>query len=121
MWRSLNTIKECVRPEPVKKEVKAAKHLDIAEFETTYANFMKSFEMDQCNDKPTLMEPGQKRIALSSFPGSGNTWARHLLHMATGHWTGNAHHAEHSGLRDVNWEGEYEDCMDGTTIGNGLP
>ena len=122
------------RPEPVKKEVEVAQDQDIVETtvqpktettqsagEVTTNAFMKTFKMNQCKDTPTLMEPGQKRIAISSFPGSGNTWARHLLHMATGHWTGNAHHAEHSGLRDVNWEGEYEDCMDGTTIGNGLP
>jgi len=29
------------------------------------------------------------RVAISSFPGSGNTWARHLLHMGSGFWTGN--------------------------------
>ena len=26
--------------------------------------------------------------ALTSFPGSGNTWVRHLIHKASGYWTG---------------------------------
>ena len=29
-----------------------------------------------------------KRTALTSFPGSGNTWLRHLVHMSTGYHTG---------------------------------
>lgn len=27
-------------------------------------------------------------VALSSFPGAGNTWARHLIEHATGFYTG---------------------------------
>lgn len=27
-------------------------------------------------------------MALSSFPGAGNTWARHLIEHATGFYTG---------------------------------
>ena len=119
------------RPEPVKKEVEVAQDQDIVETtvqpktettqsasEVTTNAFMKTFKMNQCKDTPTLMEPGQKRIAISSFPGSGNTWARHLLHMATGHWTGNARSSQK--LKDAGWEGEDENCMEGTTIGKGL-
>ena len=119
------------RPEPVKKEVEVAQDQDVVETtvqpdaETTQAAgemttnaFMKTFKMNQCNNKHTLMEPGQKRIAISSFPGSGNTWARHLLHMATGHWTGNARSSQK--LKDAGWEGEDENCMEGTTIGIGF-
>ena len=115
------------RPEPVKKEVEIAKE----EATTTTAKpvtdapgpelgemttnaFMKTFKREQCADV-TLMEPGQKRIAISSFPGSGNTWARHLIHMATGHWTGNARSSQK--LKDAGWQGEDENCMEGTTIG----
>ena len=29
-----------------------------------------------------------KRTVLTSFPGSGNTWLRHLVHMSTGYHTG---------------------------------
>jgi len=27
-------------------------------------------------------------VALSSFPGAGNTWVRHLIELATGYYTG---------------------------------
>lgn len=33
-----------------------------------------------------------KKVAVTSFPGSGNTWMRHLLHMATGYHTGSIYH-----------------------------
>merc|ERR1712136_377139 len=41
------------------------------------------------------------RIAISSFPGSGNTWARHLIHKATGYWTGNRRSSKQ--LKDAGW------------------
>ena len=53
-------------------------------------------------------------IAISSFPGSGNTWARHLLHMASGYWTGNKRSAKP--LKAAGWKGEDVDCKDGTTV-----
>ena len=47
--------------------------------------------INMCTERPRFFEPHEHRpiVALSSFPGSGNTWARHLLHMASGYWTGN--------------------------------
>lgn len=30
----------------------------------------------------------KKLTALASFPGAGNTWARHLIELATGYYTG---------------------------------
>ena len=30
-----------------------------------------------------------QKVAIASFPGSGNTWMRHLFHVTTGIWTGN--------------------------------
>jgi hypothetical protein len=32
----------------------------------------------------TLKKPPGPRVALASFPGSGNTWVRYLLQQATG-------------------------------------
>ena len=43
-------------------------------------------EDQNCNDAPRFFGSPQPRTAISSFPGSGNTWARHLLHMASGYW-----------------------------------
>lgn len=37
---------------------------------------------------------GQKRVALASFPRSGNTWLRHLLETATGQQTGTIYSRE---------------------------
>ena len=34
---------------------------------------------------------GVKRSALASFPGSGNSWTRHMIEQATGIYTGSAH------------------------------
>ena len=43
-------------------------------------------EDQNCNAAPKFFSKAQPRTAISSFPGSGNTWARHLLHMASGYW-----------------------------------
>lgn len=53
-------------------------------------------------------------VAISSFPGSGNTWARHLLHMASGYWTGNKRSAKP--LKQAGWMAEDVDCASRTTI-----
>ena len=45
---------------------------------------MKDFKLKQCSNIELLPPGGAKRVAITSFPGSGNTWARHLLHMGTG-------------------------------------
>ena len=33
-----------------------------------------------------------KRAGIISFPGSGNTWIRHLIEQATGIYTGSVYH-----------------------------
>ena len=33
-------------------------------------------------------EKGLEKVALASLPGSGNTWVRHLIQLATGFMTG---------------------------------
>ena len=44
------------------------------------------------------------RTAITSFPGSGNTWFRHLIHMATGYHTGSVY--EDGKLIDAGFQGE---------------
>lgn len=39
-------------------------------------------------DRRFLPAKSKKLIALASFPGAGNTWARHLIELATGFYTG---------------------------------
>lgn len=39
-------------------------------------------------DRHFLPTRGKQLVALASFPGAGNTWARHLIELATGFYTG---------------------------------
>lgn len=69
-----------------------------------------------CSSELKLFNKNLSRpvIAISSFPGSGNTWARHLIHMASGYWTGNRRSSKQ--LKDAGWLAEDYDCMDRRTI-----
>ncbi|NWU45415.1 WSCD1 protein, partial [Hylia prasina] len=42
----------------------------------------------RCTDRKFLTTKSKVFVALSSFPGAGNTWARHLIEHATGYYTG---------------------------------
>ncbi|XP_051847444.1 WSC domain-containing protein 1 [Antechinus flavipes] len=42
----------------------------------------------RCTDRRFLPSKAKVFVALSSFPGAGNTWARHLIEHATGFYTG---------------------------------
>ena len=52
-------------------------------------------------------------VALSSFPGSGNTWVRHLLQQATGIYSGSVYNDK--GLKRAGFSGE--DIQDSTVLG----
>ena len=43
-------------------------------------------------------------MALASYPGSGVTWLRHLIHQTTGYWTGSVKTSEK--LSKLGWLGE---------------
>lgn len=42
----------------------------------------------RCTDRRFLPTKSKAFVALSSFPGAGNTWVRHLIEHATGFYTG---------------------------------
>ncbi|XP_076832916.1 WSC domain containing 1a [Brachyhypopomus gauderio] len=42
----------------------------------------------RCTERRFLPEKSKCLVALSSFPGAGNTWVRHLIELATGYYTG---------------------------------
>ncbi|KAK1786363.1 hypothetical protein P4O66_018065 [Electrophorus voltai] len=42
----------------------------------------------RCTEKRFLPDKSNWLVALSSFPGAGNTWVRHLIELATGYYTG---------------------------------
>lgn len=39
-------------------------------------------------DRRFLTARAKQLVALASFPGAGNTWARHLIELATSFYTG---------------------------------
>lgn len=49
---------------------------------------MSCFPDSRCTEKKFLPEKSSSLVALSSFPGAGNTWVRHLIELATGYYTG---------------------------------
>ncbi|XP_051540755.1 WSC domain-containing protein 1-like [Myxocyprinus asiaticus] len=42
----------------------------------------------KCKERTFLPQKSSTLVALSSFPGAGNTWLRHLIELATGFYTG---------------------------------
>ena len=60
----------------------------------TFAITIESLKLrkypEQCANLTLLeaLDPPGPITALASMPGSGNTWMRHLLQLATGHYTG---------------------------------
>ncbi|XP_056322881.1 sialate:O-sulfotransferase 1 [Danio aesculapii] len=41
-----------------------------------------------CKERSFLAQKSSALVALSSFPGAGNTWLRHLIELVTGFYTG---------------------------------
>ncbi|XP_028323131.1 WSC domain-containing protein 1 [Gouania willdenowi] len=42
----------------------------------------------RCKERMFLPQRRSSLVALSSFPGAGNTWVRHLIELVTGYYTG---------------------------------
>ncbi|XP_053703301.1 WSC domain-containing protein 1 [Synchiropus splendidus] len=42
----------------------------------------------RCKERMFLPHRSSSLVALSSFPGAGNTWVRHLIELMTGYYTG---------------------------------
>ncbi|KAF6300156.1 WSC domain containing 1 [Rhinolophus ferrumequinum] len=57
----------------------------LAEYCKVYQTPMQD---TRCTDRRFLPTKSKVFVALSSFPGAGNTWARHLIEHATGFYTG---------------------------------
>ncbi|XP_014675639.1 PREDICTED: WSC domain-containing protein 1-like isoform X2 [Priapulus caudatus] len=53
-------------------------------------------------------------VALASFPGSGNTWTRHLIELLTGYFTGSIYNDAPSYFKG--FIGEMENSTAGTTV-----
>ncbi|XP_036385810.1 WSC domain-containing protein 2-like [Megalops cyprinoides] len=68
----------------------------------------------RCLDRQFVMTGPRRLIALASFPGAGNTWARHLIELATGFYTGSYYFD--GSLYNKGFKGEQDDWRSGRTI-----
>ena len=55
------------------------------------SSFTKLQETQWCNRVPGFITPPGLKVALASYPGSGNTWVRYLLQQLTGALTGSVY------------------------------
>ena len=55
---------------------------------------MSLSRMTWCNGIPGYFRNPGPKVALASYPGSGNTWTRHLLQQLTGVLTGAVYHSQ---------------------------
>ncbi|XP_068166159.1 sialate:O-sulfotransferase 2-like [Antennarius striatus] len=69
---------------------------------------------NRCLERGFLPPQENKLVALTSFPGSGNTWVRHLIELTTGFYTGSVYFDKT--LYSQGFKGEREDWRKGTTI-----
>lgn len=69
---------------------------------------------NRCMDRRFLPSRSKKVIALASFPGAGNTWARHLIELATGFYTGSYYFD--GSLYNKGFKGERDHWRSGRTI-----
>ncbi|KAL6472311.1 hypothetical protein MHYP_G00184990 [Metynnis hypsauchen] len=68
----------------------------------------------RCKERTFLPERSTSLIALSSFPGAGNTWVRHLIELATGFYTGSYYFD--GSLYNKGFKGEKDYWRSGRTI-----
>ncbi|RVE68260.1 hypothetical protein OJAV_G00089480 [Oryzias javanicus] len=69
---------------------------------------------NRCMDRHFLPSRAKQQIALASFPGAGNTWARHLIELATGFYTGSYYFD--GSLYNKGFKGERDHWRSGRTI-----
>ncbi|XP_036382942.1 WSC domain-containing protein 2 [Megalops cyprinoides] len=69
---------------------------------------------NRCMDRRFLPARSKQLMALASFPGAGNTWARHLIELATGFYTGSYYFD--GSLYNKGFKGERDHWRSGRTI-----
>uniref|UniRef100_A0A3Q4BQB5 WSC domain-containing protein n=1 Tax=Mola mola TaxID=94237 RepID=A0A3Q4BQB5_MOLML len=69
---------------------------------------------NRCMDRHLLPTRAKRLVALASFPGAGNTWARHLIELATGFYTGSYYFD--GSLYNKGFKGERDHWRSGRTI-----
>lgn len=82
--------------------------------EDYFVVYQTQVQDNRCMDRRFLPSPSKQLIALASFPGAGNTWARHLIELATGYYTGSYYFD--GSLYNKGFKGERDHWRSGRTI-----
>ncbi|XP_029296026.1 sialate:O-sulfotransferase 2 [Cottoperca gobio] len=94
-------------------------HCHGEEFETCgtdeyFVVYQTQVQDNRCMDRHFLPTRAKHLVALASFPGAGNTWARHLIELATGFYTGSYYFD--GSLYNKGFKGERDHWRSGRTI-----
>uniref|UniRef100_A0A8C5BA59 WSC domain containing 2 n=1 Tax=Gadus morhua TaxID=8049 RepID=A0A8C5BA59_GADMO len=88
---------------------------DLRRIEDCLACLVLVFPLDnRCMDRRFLPSRSKLLQALASFPGAGNTWARHLIELATGFYSGSYYFD--GSLYNKGFKGERDHWRSGRTI-----
>ncbi|KAG7483666.1 hypothetical protein MATL_G00040820 [Megalops atlanticus] len=79
-----------------------------------YQVYQTPVQDSRCTERKFLPEKSETLVALSSFPGAGNTWVRHLIELATGYYTGSFYFD--GTLYNKGFKGEKDYWKSGRTI-----
>lgn len=82
--------------------------------ENYYSVYQTPIQDTRCTTRTFLPTKLKVFIALSSFPGAGNTWVRHLIEHATGYYTGSYYFD--GTLYNKGFKGEKDHWRSGRTI-----
>ncbi|TSM28225.1 WSC domain-containing protein 1 [Bagarius yarrelli] len=90
---------------------KTTNHTSTADYLQVYSTPVLE---SRCREKMFQPESRFSLTALSSFPGAGNTWLRHLIELATGYYTGSYYFD--GSLYNKGFKGEKDYWRSGRTI-----
>ena len=80
----------------------------------------KTPKVINCSHYETIPSSSKHKVtALASFMGSGNTWTRHLIHRASGYWTGSIYYD--TALRAQGMIPTWNTPLNCGTVQNGSP
>ncbi|XP_062418322.1 sialate:O-sulfotransferase 2 isoform X2 [Pungitius pungitius] len=79
-----------------------------------FVAYQTQVQDNRCMDRHFLPTRAKQLVALASFPGAGNTWARHLIELATGFYTGSYYFD--GSLYNKGFKGERDHWRSGRTI-----
>ncbi|KAJ1184486.1 hypothetical protein NDU88_001292 [Pleurodeles waltl] len=94
--------------------VNASANADIPRDENYCTVYQTPVQDTRCTDRRFLSMKSNIFVALSSFPGAGNTWVRHLIEHATGFYTGSFYFD--GALYNKGFKGEKDHWRSGRTI-----